>query len=120
MTMWNDGDFALAWSEIGDPISDIDNDYNLVLQFFNNDGSPSGEPLTVANTNGKEALPALAHNDTGLVIAWQTFPTALDKSIDGNTLTFRRYSKSGNATSNAVTVTQPMPLSNLGLFQPLL
>lgn len=114
MTMWNDGDFALAWSEIGDPISDIDNDYNLVLQFFNNDGSPSGEPLTVANTNGKEALPALAHNDTGLVIAWQTFPTALDKSIDGNTLTFRRYSKSGNATSNAVTVTQPMPLSNLG------
>jgi len=114
MTMWNDGAFALAWSETGAPISDTDNDYNLVLQFFNNDGSPAGEPVTVANTDGKEALPALAHNDTGLVIAWQTFPTALDKSINRKTLSFRRYSKSGNAKNSAITVPQPIPLANLG------
>lgn len=114
MTMWNDGDFALAWSETGDPISDTDSDYNLVLQFFNNDGSPTVEPVTVANTDDKEALPALAHNDTGLVIAWQTFPTALDKSINSKTLSFRRYSKSGNATNSGVTVPQPMQLTNLG------
>lgn len=114
MTMWNDGAFALAWSETGASISDTDNDYNLVLQFFNNDGSPSGEPVTVANTDGKEALPALAQNDTGLVIAWQTLPTALNKSINGKTLSFRRYSKNGNATNNTVTVTQPMQQTNLG------
>lgn len=114
MTMWDDGAFALAWSETGAPISDTHNDYNLVLQFFNNDGSPTGEPVTVANTDDKEALPALAHNDTGLVIAWQTFPTTRGKPINSRTLSFRRYSKSGNVTNSGVTVPQPMPLTNLG------
>ncbi|MEQ3722658.1 hypothetical protein [Alcanivorax sp.] len=114
LTMWNDGTFALAWSEIGDPIGDTGNDYNLVIQFFNADGTPADEPATVANTDDKEALPVLAHNDAGLVIAWQTFPTTLNKSINGKELKFRRYNKSGNATNRATSVTPPMQLTNLG------
>ncbi|MZR62374.1 hypothetical protein [Alcanivorax sp. DP30] len=113
MTSWPDGRFALAWSTEGEALNEFENDYDMVLQFFNADGSTDGDVISVAASTDKEAMPSLASNNTGLIIAWQTYPTGNTKALTANTLKYKRYSKNGNSlTENPILVSSFV--SNLG------
>ncbi|MDF1636473.1 MULTISPECIES: hypothetical protein [Alcanivorax] len=114
VTMWKDGSFALAWSETSTPDDETDNDYDLTIQFFNPDGSPSAPALSVSDTTDKEALPALSSNANSLVIAWQTFPNRKTKEKQNNAIKFKRYNKNGSLIGNTVTNLRLDSSSNIG------
>ncbi|MEE2602229.1 MAG: hypothetical protein VX595_04110 [Pseudomonadota bacterium] len=114
VTMWKDGSFALAWSEVSNPDDETDDDYDLAIQFFNQDGTPSAPALSVANTTDKEALPALSSNANSLVIAWQTFPNRITKEKQNNAIKFKRYNKNGSPIGETVTNYSLDNSSNMG------
>ncbi|KGD65384.1 hypothetical protein Y5S_01277 [Alcanivorax nanhaiticus] len=113
MTSWPDGRFALAWSTEGDALNEFESEYDMVLQFFNADGTADGDVITVADTSDREAMPSLASNNTGLIIAWQSYPTSDTKELKVNTLKYRRYSKNGNSLTAAPIIVNSTA-SNLG------
>lgn len=114
ITMWKDGSFALAWSEISNPDDETDDDYDLAIQFFNPDGSPSGPAQIVADTTDKEALPALSSNANSLALAWQTFPNRQTKERQSNIIKFQRFNKNGTLNGDTITTVSLGSISNMG------